>query len=356
MKPVFYIFGMLCIYLLLWGTEATAQETLPQDRSAAVIFAYHRVGEDRFPNMNIRTEQFSAHIRELKDSTYNVMSLPDIVDALRSGATLPERTVALTFDGGYTSTLQNAVPEMLDAGIPFTLFVSTDYLSRDSSEYISWSNLKKLTKNKLVTIGLHPASYTHLAGAPAEDLRRHINNARSQMRERLGIEPVLFAYPFGEYSTIFRDAVSDSGFTAAFGQQSGVAYAQQDRLAMPRFPMTESYGDLDRFRMAAAALPLPLNDVQPQNPRIESTDPMIGFTVDTALQNTLGKISCFASGQEQPPKLEHIGNGRMELRLVDTLEEEKVRINCTMPGPPDITDEQPRWRWFGMLMTVAAIH
>lgn len=327
---------------------------LPQDRSSAVIFSYYRVGEDSFPGANIRLEQFTAHIRELKEGGYNVLPLPEIVDALKNGATLPDHTVALTFDGGYKSILENAVPVLTENNIPFTVFISTEYVDRESDEYIGWADLKKLAKNRLVTIGLHPAIYTHLTNEPEEELRRQVNNARARMREVMEIEPALFAYPFGEYSAVFRGIIETAGFKAAFGQQSGVAYTGEDMFTLPRFSMTESFGDIDRFRMTASALPLPVTDVQPKDPHLDIPSPVIGFTIDESLRPAMDRLSCFASGQDSKPQLEHVGGGRVELRLDTASEDDKARINCTMPGPPGEADDPPRWRWFGMLMTISA--
>ncbi|HEY8191990.1 MAG TPA: polysaccharide deacetylase family protein [Alphaproteobacteria bacterium] len=354
MKSCLPMFRLFTVCLLLAPLSARAQETLPQDRTAAVIFAYQMVGEDQSPAMNIRIEQFQSHIRELLDGGYRVAPLPEIIEALKNGASVPPHTVVLTFDGGHKSVLKNAVPLLLANNLPFTLFVSTDYLDRESDEYIGWADLKKLARNRQVTIGLHPAAYTHMGGSTPEEIKRQINNARARMRDMLGEESALFAYPFGEYNTAFRDIVAASGFSAAFGQQSGVAYAGEDIFSLPRFTMTESFGDLDRFHLTASALPLPVTDAQPRDPRLDNRNPVIGFTVDKALQGALKNMSCFASGQEEKPHMELVGGGRVELRLKDAFEEDRARLNCTLPGPPGEADDLPRWRWFGMLMTVPA--
>src|SRR6185436_8231328 len=136
---------------------------------------------------------------------------------------------------------------------------------------------------KLVTIGLHPSSYGLLDGAAPDEMKRQINNARTQLREKLGIEAKLFAYPSGQISSAYRDVVAAAGFDAACGQQSGVAYAGSDLYTLPRFVMTESYGDLDRFRMTVNALPLPVTDVEPKDPHLATLKPVIGFTLDPAV-------------------------------------------------------------------------
>jgi len=339
----------ICIFLWLVNAPAMAQ-TLAQDQSAAVILAYHRIGDDEFPEASLRTEQFDSHIRELVSGEYNVMALPAIIAALKKGEKLPPRTVAITFDGGHKSILDNAVPLLKKNNLPFTLFVSTDYTGRQNSEYMSWADIKSLKSDGLATIGLHPAGYVRLHNEPDAEIARQINNARAVFRENLGEEPALFAYPFGEYSKAYRDILETQGFTAAFGQHSGVAYAGSDLLTLPRFTMTESHGDLERFRLTADALPLPVTDVEPRDPVLTAAQPSIGFTVDTALESQIDNLTCFVAGQGKP-EMEIIAGHRIELRLEKEFESERARINCTLPLPTTGENyEEPRWRWFGMLL------
>jgi hypothetical protein len=202
-------------------------------------------------------------------------------------------------------------------------------------------------------MGLHPASYTRLTGSPPEEIRRQINNALSRYRKEIGAEPAFFSYPFGEYTKTYRAIVSASGFKAAFGQQSGPACDQLDLFALPRFAITENYGDDDRFRMAALSLPLPVSDIAPDDPYItENNPPTLGFTLDPALAGKSGQLSCFISGQDKP-EMQIIGKNRVELRVAQAFDHDRVRVNCTMPGPAPKPGEEQRWRWFGMLLSVS---
>jgi len=346
-------YTMLAVWMLLVCAAAPAQagSGLAQDRQAAVIIAYNRIGEEQYPATSIRTEQFDAHLRELTSGAYNLIALPELVAALESETTLPDRTVAITFDGGHRSILNQAVPALLRTDIPFTIFISTDHADRTTNEYLSWDDLRRLSRERQVTIGLHPASYIRLADEPAAERARQLNNARARFREELRQEPTFFAYPFGEYSAAYRELIAQQGFRAAFGQQSGVAWAGSDLLALPRFPMTDAYGGLDRFQMTATALPLPVTDIAPPDPHLSTSTPSIGFTVDPALADELDKLSCFVSHQGKPA-LDIIGQTRVELRLERPLEHDRARINCTLPTPLGEADEAPRWRWFGLLLTV----
>jgi peptidoglycan/xylan/chitin deacetylase (PgdA/CDA1 family) len=340
--------------LLFTGAEAQAAAAIPQDERAAVIFSYHRVGEDEYPASNIRREQFEAHVRELTDGDYNVMALPAVIAALQKGEKLPPRTVVLTFDGGHKSIMEYAAPLLLKNNIPFTIFIPTGNMDRAAAQYMSWDDVRKLARNDLVTVGLHPASYERLGGESATEILRQINSARAAYRDKLGRDAQFFAYPFGEYSKAYRDLVAKQGFAAAFGEQSGVAYGGTDLFALPRFQMTESYGSLDRFLMAAHALPLPVTDISPADPQLSGTEPTIGFTVDPGLQSQLKDLSCFAAGQGRP-SVQVVGDTRVEIRLERPLDTPRARLNCTMPGPTPAPGDDDTWRWFGMMMTVPGI-
>lgn len=335
-------------YLLLTPIAAKAQ-IVEADDNAAVIFAYQRIGEDQFPETNIRREQFEEHIKELISGEYNVLSLEDIIAAIKNGTKLPARSVVLTFDGGHRSVMDIAVPLLKSNNLPFTIFIPTNHIDRGTDQYMSWNDIKALQKSELATIGLHPASYLRLYEEPRVEIIRQINSARARYREELGREPNLFAYPFGEYSQLYKEVINEQGFEAALSQQSSVAHAKSDVLTLPRFTMTESHGGIDRFRLTANALPLPVKEVEPQDPLLKTDSPSIGFTVDESLSDQISKMSCFVSGQSKP-ELEIVGKNRVELRLSQKFETPRTRVNCTLPVPSGEDYEEPRWRWLGMLL------
>lgn len=330
--------------------SAWAASSIPEDSHTAVIFAYHRIGEDQSPSSSIRVEQFKAHIDELVEDNYNVMPLPAIIEAFKAGADLPPRTVALTFDGGHASFLENAAPILEAHELPYTVFIVPGQTENKTSRTLGWHDLRRLEKTGLATVGLHPMAYMRLTHAPVEEIRRQINNARALYRKHLNHEPVLFAYPFGEYGRTYRKIIEESGFDAALGQQSGVAYSGSDRFALPRFVLTERFGDTERFQTLAGALPLPVTGIEPDEPSIGTTNPVIGFTVTDRLAGSLKGLSCYISGQERPG-LEILGS-RVELRLHDPVLQDRIRINCTLPGPQTAPEDLPVWRWFGLLLSV----
>lgn len=337
--------------MALWCVPAEAQNRIPLDDQSAVIFTYHHIGNDLASSANLDKAQFEAQVKELKSGNYNVLPLPRIIEAIKAGEKLPDPTIGLTFDGAHRNTLNYAAPILLKAGLPFTIFIATDTLDNNASDSLRWDDLRRLMRSDLVTAGLHPATYQKLYTRDQAEIARQINKALARYRKELGQEARLFAYPYGEYSLAYKQIVERQGFEAAFSQQSGVAYAGADIFALPRFSMTAPYGDIERFRMTAMALPLPAQDVSPQDPYIRDATPEIGFTIDEKLKNQVKLLSCFSSSAEKA-KLQTLSDTRIEIRLEKPFDDERGRINCTMPGPIDEATDQPRWRWYGMLLTM----
>lgn len=333
---------------LLLGGARHAQAGIDADRSSAVIFVYQRIGEDTLPQSNISVDQFKEHIRELQTGGYTVLPLPKIIAALKDGQTLPQKTVALTFEGAFTGTLKNAVPLLDEANLPYTVFYASDMIDNKNPAHMSWDQLKDLRDDKLATVGILPATYTHMSGLTADESAALINRAVGRYRDIFGEQPEFFAYPYGEYSNALKKQVATYKFKAAFGQQSGVAYAGSDFLSLPRFTMTDSYGDLDRFQLTANALPLPTADVTPEDMLLKDNPPMIGFTVTPDIKD-ISRLSCFISGLGKAD-VQKPGGNRVEIRLKDPLEERRTRVNCTLPDDTVIPGQPQSWRWFGMMM------
>ncbi len=325
-------FLALTLMFALIASEAVAA-------SSATVVMYHRFGEESdYPSTSVSVAQFEAHIALLESGPYTVLPLQDIVAALKSGAALPDRTVAITIDDAYASTYKIAWPRLKKAGFPFTVFVATRSVDIGAARYMSWDQLREMSAAG-VTIGHHTKSHLHMTKAPAAKIRAEFAAARRRYERELGLSPTLFAYPYGEMSVAARQLVVAAGFEGAFGQHSGVAHGADDRFFLPRFPFSERFGDLARFRRAADALPLPVTDVTPNDPLVVQNPPAFGFSVDAALGG-LDRLACFHS-QFGKVRLTRLGAHRVEIRFDAPFKRGRSRLNCTMPAP------DRRWRWYG---------
>ena len=328
-----WIGGMVAGVSMALSLAAAAAES-------AVVFVYHEFGNPAAGAIDIDLEQFDRHIEAVRDH-YRALPLPEIVAAFRRREPLPARAIALTIDSAYASAYREAWPRLRRAGIPFTVFVQTDPLDLARPGYMSWNQLRELAAAG-VGVGTLGASYRRYPDAAPAERAEDMARAIRRIEEELGFRPLLFAYPYGDFGSADRAAVREAGFVAAFGQHSGVAGPAQDSYALPRFFMNRDLGSVERFRLAADAVPLPVVDVVPEETVLNGADnpPAIGFTVAPSA-GPLDRLNCFASNEAAAVRLERLGSRRIELRLSRPFTPPRGRVNCTLPTADG------RFHWFG---------
>ncbi|MBK1726728.1 polysaccharide deacetylase family protein [Halorhodospira neutriphila] len=351
---------LLAAAALPGGSASSAAAETDGAADSAVVFMYHRFGEDRYPSTSIRLEQFEAHLDYLAEHDYRVWPLARIVETLRRGEPLPERTVALTADDAYASVYEAAFPRLKARGWPMTVFVATDPVDAGRPGYMSWAQMREMRDSGLVDFANHSASHDYLVRREAGEeevgseawearMRRDVERAQRRLQAELGAaantEPKLYAYPYGEYSARLAEILTDKGYYA-FGQHSGAIGGVDDPRALPRFALNERYGGIDDFALRARSLPLPVAAATPFDPVIDgSNPPRLEVTLADGGAVATQRLSCFASGQGRIT-LEWLDEGRTRFAAAapEPLGPGRSRYNCTAPHR-----SQDRYFWFSHL-------
>lgn len=335
-------FGILMACGLFPAVSQTSDNT---DQSASILL-YHRFGENNLPTTNIRLEQFDAHIEQLKSGGYHFMSLREAARRLKNNEGFPEQTAIITVDDAFKSVIEEGWPRLKAAGIPMTLFVSTDPVDEAHRNYLTWDDIRTL-KEEGVEIGHHTASHLHMPHAGLEAAMADVRRASARFQEELGEVPPLFAYPYGEYTAEIRAAIEAEGFEAAFAQFSGPAGPSEHPYSLPRFPVNERFGGDARFKLISRARALPISDLIPSEPLVkeELNPPIFGFTVDASVRG-ISAMACYPSHLGRPAELLRPTSTRIEVRFEEPFPKGRNRINCTLPGPGG------RWYWLGRFFYV----
>lgn len=336
MRP---LLQMIAVLLLIAAGTATAA-------SHAVIFMYHRFGEDQYPSTSIRLEQFEAQLDHLAQNGYQIWPLERIVAHILHNEPLPDRTVAITVDDAYLSVYEHAWPRLKARGWPFTVFVNTDPVDRRLGGFMRWDQMRTMQREG-VRFANHTASHDSMAERRVDEtdaaweqrVRADIQRAQQRLREELGEqseqEPRLFAYPYGEYDTRAANLVQAMGYIG-FGQQSGAIGPLSDRRALPRYPMAEGFAAMEPFARKAGSLPLPVLQATPWEPHIDSNNPP---PLTLTLQQPLRGIACYnAAGHPLP--LTWLDDTRLKVQATERLPRGRNRYNCTAPAG------NGRWYWY----------
>lgn len=356
------ILRRISILLVGFITQATlAEPNTPTFPPHAVILQYHHVSAATPAITSIHPDEFQAHLDYLQQQSFVVWPLDRIVDAVIQRQNIPDRTVAITFDDAYLSVYKVARPLLKALQWPYTIFVSSDLIETNHRLYMSWSQLREVQAEGAL-IANHTRSHTHLlrrvAGETEQDWRDRIideiQGARSIIKQQTGTDSNLLAYPYGEYDESIKTMVKDLGIIA-FGQHSGPLGYSSDLQALPRFPASGVYSNLNSLKLKLHTLPFPVRGQRP-DPVLKIDDVQPVLQVELAQGDYLiDQLACYTSHQGRNDKLVRTKSG-FQTQSNGPLTVGRTRYNCTMPAkrmPEKSTPadgkparDQPRYYWF----------
>lgn len=322
--------------------------TVSANAGQAVVFLYHHVAEDTPAITSITPKAFSEQLAYLKANHFKVWPLHAIVDSLKNKKSIPDKVVAITFDDSYQSVFDTAFPLLKQYNYPFTIFVSTDSVDGHYNNQTSWDELRIMAKNG-ATIGNHSASHRHLMIKKEKQsdadwlqgIRLDISKAQQRIEEELGIAPTLFAYPYGEFDQAFRNLVQEMGFIG-FGQQSGPIGSFSDLTALPRFPFSGQYTQLQDFKLKALSLPMPVRISSADNPLSnKNSRPTLTLKFDR-LDFPPETLQCFGSMQGSL-NIQWTEKNVASIKPPSDIPVGRSRYNCTAPKTD--SDGTTRYYW-----------
>ncbi len=125
-----------CGRMMAWGR---AHDCLPDIEHRAAILCFHNVVDHR-PDPEVEADvlhvdRFRGLLRVLRRS-FNVVSLAEIVAAVRDRAPLPPRAIAITFDDGYVTNHTVAAPVLDEFHMPWSSFLPAKLVDSAGRQWI----------------------------------------------------------------------------------------------------------------------------------------------------------------------------------------------------------------------------
>ncbi len=183
------------------------------------IFVYHRFDDNRYPTTNISTKELRKEFNYLKKNGYQVVPLIDIVKKVNNNEEVPSKWVAFSIDDGFKSFYTHGLSVFKEYNYPFTLFIAVKYTEKKYRDYVSWQQLKEISKYGAVEF--HSYGHGHFGSMSNEAIKADMDKGLALMKKHLGYEPNLFVYPYGEYDERVAKVVENYGFKAIFNQNIG---------------------------------------------------------------------------------------------------------------------------------------
>jgi peptidoglycan/xylan/chitin deacetylase (PgdA/CDA1 family) len=139
--------------------------------------------------------------------------------------------LAITFDDGLASVATNAAPMLREMGIPWTLFVVTDWADGNHAfapgTMLGWAEVESLAAQG-ATIGSHSVTHPNFGRIGLEQAEQELYESRLTMASRIGITPTAFAIPLGQ-SKNWTDAADAAAHRAGYLN----VYAQSEERRHP---------------------------------------------------------------------------------------------------------------------------
>ena len=205
---------------------------------------------------------------------------------------------------------------------------------------MTWEQIREIQKSNLATIGAHSFSHDYLVNLQIDDVKKDLEQSHADYLRELGIIPEIFSYPFGEYSLEIKNLVKNFKYLLAFGQHSGVVHKKEDLYELPRFPINEDYGKIDRFQFLINTSPLPYKFFKPENKLLNNNNPP---NIEIEFEDNVKNINCFTNegGQWTKSEINFLDDNWIRILLKKEYKPRRGKINCTLKLPDNT------WGWLG---------
>ena len=172
------------------------------------ILMYHSL-DSSGSVVSVPATVFARQMSGLAESGYRGISLREALRHRTDNSDWPQHSVVITFDDGYATLHESALPEMSRLGFGATVFLVSDFVGRRGEwaaagvkqadpQILSWSQLRELSDAGF-EIAAHTLTHPDLTRLSLSQMEHEINASRDAVRTKLNTDVDSFAYPYGRF-------------------------------------------------------------------------------------------------------------------------------------------------------------
>lgn len=222
-----------------------------------MVLTYHNIGSK--PGLNTVAESSFKEQLQYLCSNYQVVSVEEYVDHIFKNGQAKPGTALITFDDGYTSYVERALPILTKLNVSSVLFICTGSIGRSNEwdspdkrySIINEEVIKLLSGNSLVTIGAHTESHRSLTLLGEKDLKDEMTTPKEKLEGLTGKPVDYLAYPYGQFhldvNNKVKGAAQHAGYKAAFSTNFSIDNSSADIWALNRIDITGK-DDINAFK------------------------------------------------------------------------------------------------------------
>lgn len=208
------------------------------------VLCYHKI-TNRFSleGTRLAPERFAGQIDYLLERGYTFVDQAEFLAGLDAPAAYRAPQVLLTFDDGYSGSIERAAEILETRNIPALVFLVAGFAGRRNrwdltfggrnDIHLSWREARDL-RRRGISFGSHGMTHADLSRLPPYRFRDELVQSKRLIEERLDCEVPIVSYPFGRYTDAVKAAAAAAGYRAAFSLYPSHPNDRVDRFALRR--------------------------------------------------------------------------------------------------------------------------
>lgn len=226
------ILGLCLVFFYIGKTLVFSAES--EERIFMPAIMYHSVHDNPQGEYEVSPQQLENDLQYLRSNGYCSVTAEQLIRFANGLGDLPEKPVLLTFDDGFYNNLSILVPLLEKYDMTAIVSVVGSYVDNNASadphidkySYLTWEDINALLDSGRIEIGNHTYNMhsikserkgcSKISGESndsyCDTLRSDIGLLQSEIHDNSGIDPVVFAYPFGMISPEAQPVLKEFGF------------------------------------------------------------------------------------------------------------------------------------------------
>ncbi len=237
------------------AAEVTGTENLAEEGEVVLpIIMYHEIKTFKLGKDVISPYEFESDLKYIREHEYHTITMTELINYVNEGGELPQNPIVLSFDDGYLSTYQYALPLLRQYQMKIVFSVigrDTDNFSEYPSKnidyaHVTWDQLREMSESGCVevqnhTYNLHAYTQSRLgcmqsSGETLSHYEQLLTDDISLLQEKImaatGTVPNTFTYPYGKSSESTLPIIKSLGFEAVLTCNYGVNIIGDDPEAL----------------------------------------------------------------------------------------------------------------------------
>lgn len=212
------------------------------------VYGYHRlVQNSRQGQFDFTIGDFENHLAVLKEHGIKSVTNEKLTYHKSSGLST-DKMVMITFDDGYASDYDAALPVLIKNGFLGTFFITVSHVNRP--EYLSWDAIREL-KNEGMSVQSHSFNHVFLSHLKYNEIINEMKKSKDSLEGQLGSEIEYIAVPGGRVSNQVIKAAAEVGYKGVYTSRPGYSYNLINKIEVYRRFILKNSISRDAYRRIA---------------------------------------------------------------------------------------------------------